>query len=207
MKLKLSYCMMLLMLLTFSFSCSKQQKVVRKSTNKKRILIEKLARDYRKVSKEEINASYKAYDELLKSKNRKTIVSLSKYFDDSRTAISMRAVSHSTLGDTCFEIIEMILFNFPKGYAYGYNRRGKDGKSHQNPYYSHEKLFTKDNFPQWLNARKDKSLLDMQIEVLEYVINAEKKIGFRSIADKNNYLKLLENHLQKLQLKLNVKSQ
>ncbi|MAX25245.1 MAG: hypothetical protein CMJ19_12150 [Phycisphaeraceae bacterium] len=59
-------------------------------------------------------------------------------------------------------------------------------------------MFDKSNIKKWLADRKTQSLTELQIEVLQHVIEQEKKIGCIDQKDEAIYIKPLVDHLHSL---------
>lgn len=123
---------------------------------------------------------------------------LSEYLEDNRHGVAFRAAIYNTVGDACFDIITSQLYNFPSNYPGSRLRIGADGKSHYRPFFGKISLFSKKTLPSWLNKRQRKSIRQLQIEVLQYVIKQEEEIGFQNKADEDFFLKPLLKHLSYL---------
>ena len=141
-----------------------------------------------------------AYDaaEKLKSYGKEGFPYLLKHLHDSRQSVAFRRVLPSTVGDACFCIIREQVFNLPFDYEGSIYRTGVDGESHPRPCFFKPVLLSYETIEPWLNERKNKSLSDMQIEALTWLIEEEKKIGFVNEEVKYLYLYPLERQLKEI---------
>ena len=144
-----------------------------------------------------------AYDAAskLKSYGKKAFPYLLKHFDDKRQSVAFRRVIPHDVGDACYCIICSQIFYLPQDYRGSFYRTGADGKTHERAYFSNDGLFTCDTIESWLEERKEKSLEEMQIEALQWLIEQEKQIGFRNEEDKDNFLYPLERQLAEVKKK------
>jgi hypothetical protein len=131
----------------------------------------------------------------LRKKGVAAFPNLVQHLDDKRQSVAFRSVIPHDVGDACFCIIREQVFSLPKDYRRSYNRTGADTKSRPRPYFIEPVLFDHSTLPKWLEQRKDKSLREMQIEALTWLIEEERKIGFRNEEDKRAYLDPLERRL------------
>ncbi|MFG0250995.1 MAG: hypothetical protein ACF8OB_19100 [Phycisphaeraceae bacterium JB051] len=154
--------------------------------------------------KNQFEIARKAHEKLVQA-GFSAFPTLCQYLDDERNAISSRAISSSTVGETCFQIIAIHLYSFPIPYTGSMIRQGSDGEHHFRPYFGKITMFEKSNIQQWLEKRKSKSLTELQIEVLQHVIEQEKKIGSFDLNDEDIYIKPLVKHLASLSASLKNK--
>jgi hypothetical protein len=59
-------------------------------------------------------------------------------------------------------------------------------------------LFGRSTLKEWLKAREGRSLRDLQIEALSWLIKREQAIGFQNENDKKQYLYSLQRQLEKI---------
>ena len=104
---------------------------------------------------------------------------LVKHLDDKRQSINFR--NHylaNSVGDACRWNIYFQLQDRPKDYSkYGYQRKGRDGKSHPKPYWEGTPFDDAGGIVKWLEQNKDLSYIEMQIKCLNWLLDSEKKIG------------------------------
>jgi hypothetical protein len=106
-----------------------------------------------------------------------------------------------TVGLACFAIIEAQVFPLPSNYAGSFARAGVDGEMHDRPLFSKPGPFNADTVAVWLEARDGKTLTEIQIEAVEWLIAQETKIGFPTDADREKYLYPLERQVAELKEK------
>jgi hypothetical protein len=134
----------------------------------------------------------------LEKKGNSVFPQLLQHLDDKRQSVAFRRVIPHDVGDACFCIIRVQIFPVPRDYKGSFYRSGADGKLHARPLFFEPALFDKATLPKWLEKRKDKSLREMQIEALTWLIDQERKIGFRNEKDKALYLFPLERRLDEI---------
>jgi hypothetical protein len=117
--------------------------------------------------------------------------------EDRRQSVTMGRYNRSDVGMACRVILRSQIYSFPEGYAFGFFRKGADGKEHENSYYADRDFFGND-LGAWIMARKDKSLLGIQIEVLTWVVERERDIGAATEEDRQGYIVPLEKRLDEL---------
>jgi len=141
-----------------------------------------------------------AYDaaKKLMSYGKQTFPYLLKHLDDKRQSVAFRRVEPHNVADACFCIIRMQVFFLPEDYRGSFCRTGADGKMHDRAYFLKPALFTYDTIESWLEERKEKSLEEMQVEALQWLIEQEKRIGFQNKKDKKDFLYTLERQLSKV---------
>jgi hypothetical protein len=126
---------------------------------------------------------------------------LIKHLNDRRQSVAMRRVMPANVGDACYCIITQQLYALPDGYRGSFYRKGSDGELHERPV-SMVDLFSHQSLTAWLEKRKGKSLTEMQIEALSWVIEKERAIGARTKDDENEFLAPLETRLKSLKASL-----
>jgi hypothetical protein len=109
------------------------------------------------------------------------------HLGDQRKSLTFR--NHylaNSVGDACYWNIYFQLQDRPEGYSrYGYQRQGRDGKSHVQPYYKgtpFSEYYKEGGAPHndltgWLEANKDLSYPQMQVKCLTWLLDEEKAIG------------------------------
>jgi hypothetical protein len=117
---------------------------------------------------------------------------------DGRQSIALRRVIPHTAGYACYCIVENTLYNLPPDYQGSFYRTGADGELHPRPRFLTEGIFTPDTIDAWLKEREGKSLAEMQIEILEWLIEEERRIGFPTEEDREETLSPLERQVQQL---------
>lgn len=120
--------------------------------------------------------------------------------EDRRQSIAISRHERQDLGTACLVILRDQIYSFPEGYRFGYSREGADRQSHVNSYYADREFFGEDIAP-WITARKDKSLLEIQIEVLTWVVERERGAGAPTEEERQEYVVSLEKHLEGLKEK------
>ena len=121
--------------------------------------------------------------------------------DYSLTFSSAQYVDYS-VGEVCLSIIECQVDIAPDNYK---SRKGVDGKSHHPGWYF-SKYHTANGsqrsaLQKWYEENKAKTLTEIQIEVLEWRIEQEKRFGFPEEDDQKHYLIPLERQLAELRQK------
>jgi len=133
---------------------------------------------------------------------------LLEHLDDDRYSYTTLISSYGNInvGQACLYIIskqvELIDTYYP-------DRKGKDGLLHHQPTYFqkyYEWPIDVKRVKRWWDERSIRSLNEIQIEILQWIINEEIKIGYESEEDKEIYLKPLQNKLTKLIESLKSKS-
>jgi predicted DCC family thiol-disulfide oxidoreductase YuxK len=110
--------------------------------------------------------------------------------DDKRQSVAFRRVLPSTVGDACYCLITRQLYELPREYSRSIYRRGADGRQHERPIFGHD-LFDTVDLRQWLAARKDRTLRQLQIEALGWVLSEEEQIGASTPDDEKSVLEPL----------------
>jgi hypothetical protein len=141
----------------------------------------------------------------LKTYGKAAFPFLLAHLDDNRQSIACRRIIPQTVGLACLCIIEDQIIALPSDYQGSFMRKGKDGESHPRPVFMKPYLFTSETVAQYLEDRKDKSLEEMQVEALEWLIEQEKKIGFYSEEQENEILGPLRRQLQQIKSEMDRK--
>lgn len=134
----------------------------------------------------------------LKTYGREAFPQLLARRGDRRQSIPLRRIVPHDVGLACYCIVEDQIYNLPRGYRGSFYRRGADGELHQRPHFMAPGPFDETTIDAWLDARRDRSLTEMQIEVLEWLIEQEKAIGFSGEAGREDYLVPLERQVERL---------
>ncbi len=145
--------------------------------------------------------AYEAAEEL-KSFGKAAFPCLLKHLDDRRQSVAFRRVLPSTVGDACFCIIQEQVVPLPDDYPGSFYRTGANGDYCERPVFFRPGPFDENTIRSWLEERNLKSLVEMQVEGLEWLIAEEKRIGFRSDQDREAYLTPLERQLEELKSRL-----
>lgn len=137
--------------------------------------------------------------ERLTKKGKRAYPKLLEHLDDNRQSVAFRRVIPHDVGDACFCIIRNQIFPLPQDYRGSFYRTGSDNTLHARPFFLKPALFDRRTLPKWLDERKDKTLRDMQIEALSWLIAQERTIGFRIEKDKADFLYPLERRLEEIE--------
>jgi len=104
---------------------------------------------------------------------------LIEHLDDARQSIPFR--NHFTgfsVGDACYWNIYFQLQDRPQDYSeYGYQRKGRDGKSHPKPYWDGTPFDDAGGLKKWVEKNKEVPYTEMQIKCLRWLLDKEKEIG------------------------------
>jgi hypothetical protein len=119
-------------------------------------------------------------------------------FGDERQSVCFRRAVPCTVGIACFTIIEMQVIPVPDDYAGSFGRLGADGKYHPRPYSNQPLLFDLATIGAWLQARSDRTLEELQLEGLEWLLAEERKIGFPDEQDRQQIEAPLERKIAQL---------
>lgn len=127
---------------------------------------------------------------------------LMAHLEDLRQSVPFRRVLPSTVGDACLSIIMRQVYALPEGYSETASlyRRGANGELHEQPVWSRE-IYDGVGARKWLTDRKGRTLQDLQIEALEWVLEIQKGIGARTKSERDEYIAPLETQLTKLRRK------
>jgi hypothetical protein len=109
----------------------------------------------------------------------KALPFLAEHLGDKRPSIHFRNhyLGHS-VGDACYWNIYLQLQDRPKNYSsYGYQRKGRDGRSHPKPYWEGTPFDEAGGVSKWLEANKRLSYAEMQVKCLAWLLEREKGIG------------------------------
>jgi hypothetical protein len=116
---------------------------------------------------------------------------------DNRQSVPFRRVLPSTVGDACYTLITRQLYALPDAYAGSIYRDGADGKLHGRPVFDKD-LFRDHDLEQWLRQRQGKSLEELQLEALSWVLAEEEKIGVAEPDDETRILQPLRRKVAEL---------
>lgn len=107
--------------------------------------------------------------------------------DDQRQSVAFRRVLPSTVGDACYCLIARQLYALPPDYQGSFYRTGADGRGHERPVFLND-LFTPANLKEWLGAREGRTLPELQLEALGWVLAEEEGIGAATPKDEERFL-------------------
>ncbi len=124
------------------------------------------------------------------------------HFDDRRQSVAFRRTNRATVGLASFAIIEDEVYATPSDYRGSFYRTGADGKTHERPLFLKPALFDRSTAAAWFAAREHKSLLEIQIEALIWLIGEENRIGYPEEKDRELYLYPLQRQLERLKRQL-----
>jgi hypothetical protein len=144
-------------------------------------------------AREKIKIAYDAADKI-KTYGKKAFPVLLEHLHDRREAVPFRAALPCDVGLACCTIIEELVLPLPEDYHWTYGWKGSDGQIHGCPIIQ-PGVFGSETVDSWLKAREDKTLEEIQVETLEWLIGEEKKIGFQFPEDRRMYLDPLEREL------------
>jgi hypothetical protein len=107
---------------------------------------------------------------------------LFKHLADKRQSIAVKRISRHPVGVVCYSILENQIIELGPDYraAFPYQRKGPDGEYHVRPYYQNAPLYNMGSIEAWLKEREVKSLPEIQLEILDWYLARERKIGFAS---------------------------
>jgi hypothetical protein len=101
------------------------------------------------------------------------------HLDDDRQSIPFR--NHSSgqsMGDACYWIIHDQLQDRPDDYSsYGYDRKGRDGEFHTQPYWDGSPFEDAGGLVKWLEENRELTYTQKQIKCLQWLLDSETKIG------------------------------
>lgn len=126
---------------------------------------------------------------------------LASHLDDKRpSSMHWNHTFAKTVGAICYRIIHDQLTEFPADYTeYGYQRIGRDGKSHVKPYWAGTPYDEADGLEKWLSQNKNLTYSEKRIKCLTWLLDEEKKIGV--IDHDGYYVNILPLELEILKLK------
>jgi len=145
--------------------------------------------------------AFEAAEELT-AYGRTAFPALIAHFDDRRQSVAFRRTNRATVGLACFAIIEDQVYPTPSDYRGSFYRTGADGKTHERPLFLKPGLFDRSTAAVWLAAREHKSLLEIQIEALTWLIGEENGIGCPEEKDRELYVYPLQRQLERLKRQL-----
>jgi hypothetical protein len=114
--------------------------------------------------------------------------------EDKRQSVAFRRVQNFSVGEACFNIMAWQIYSLPKSYRGSFYRTGVDGELHERPVFS-KSLFGESTIQQWLNARSNRSLAQLQSEALRWELAEEEKIGYRTPEEEAEYIAPLREQL------------
>ena len=128
---------------------------------------------YDKDAQRKVSKAYQA----LRKVGPKAFQRLFKHFDDKRFCMNGdggETQVNKTVGQVCIHLIDSQIE--PYSARGGPGSRFSQRSSRPPNYFSHFKLEDPKNAHEWWETRKDKSLKELQIEVLEWVMKEEEKL-------------------------------
>ncbi len=151
-------------------------------------------------SRDASHESYSAFDAIaeLQRRGKNAIEALLDHLEDDRESVTMFRVTRSSVGDVCFYTLSDMVAPTPDDYTHSWGRTGVDGKNHERPHHLRRTVFSRDKVRAWFEERDDHSLIDLQIEGLEWWIDAESKIGFATEDARRGILGPLKRELSRL---------
>ena len=122
--------------------------------------------------------SQQAFKELMQLKEEAFPV-LVAHLDDKRPSVPFRNhIANSSVGYACYLVIYYQLQDRPEGYSrYGYQRLGRDGEQHVQPYWDGSPFDQVGGVDRWLAANQDLNYVEKQIKCLQWLLDKEKAIG------------------------------
>jgi len=124
---------------------------------------------------------------------------LLEHLDDNRQSVHFSAVVRARVGLACRSILRWQLHSLPKGYPHSMGRYDAEEKYHLRPAYI--TIYHDEDVKEWLKEREGKSLTELQIEVVAWILDGERKIGVKDDDDKERIIGNLEGHLKALKAK------
>jgi hypothetical protein len=124
------------------------------------------------------------------------------HLEDDRQSVAFVCRLPADVGLACFTIIEGMVYGLPGDYRGSLHREGADGQLHERVLFAKPAMFDPNSAEAWLDAREDKSLTEIQVEALEWLIEQEKQIGFPTEEDRELYLYPLERQRDRLSSQL-----
>ena len=130
--------------------------------------------------------------------------SLIKGLGDRRPSRPLYLVSEQfmTVSVACTCILMELIYKLPDDYPGSLLRKGADGRMHRRPVFNSQiwgQLDEDEELKTWLGKRSSKSLKEIQIEAMSWIIKTEKKIGFQNDRERVQYVVPLEARLRTLQ--------
>ena len=136
--------------------------------------------------------------EQLKACGKAAFPNLLEHLGDGRQSVAFRRMLPATVGLACFTIIEQLVYGLPADYRGSFYRDGADGQLHDRVLFLKPGMFDQGSAADWLAARERKSLTEIQVEALEWLISQEEHIGFPTEQDREDYLYPLERQRNRL---------
>jgi hypothetical protein len=144
--------------------------------------------------------AYRAGDELSRY-GLEAFPSLLNAMNDRRQSVAFRRAVPSTVGDACYCILMWQIYDLPEHYRGSFFRPGSDGKSHERPVFS-DHLFDSGTIKQWLADRPGRSLPELQLEAVSWVLAGELRIGVQHDEDQATYILPLQQQCDKLRAQI-----
>ena len=142
-----------------------------------------------------------AFRKLMELKG-KAIPFLVEHLEDKRSSVHFRNhfMGHS-VGNACHWNLYFQLQDRPENYSsYGHQRTGRDGERHTQPYWAGTPFDGAGGIPEWLKLNAKLSYPEKQIKCLNWLLEAEKKIG---VPDTDSYfVNILPLEIQILKRKI-----
>lgn|GEM_PF-5891888 len=151
-------------------------------------------------SRDASHESYSAFDAIaeLQRRGENAIEALLGHLEDDRESVTMFRVTRSSVGDVCFYTLSDMVAPTPDDYTHSWGRTRVDGENHERPHHLHRTVFNRDNVRAWFAERNEHSLVELQIEGLEWWIDAESEIGFPTEDARRGILGPLKRELSRL---------
>jgi hypothetical protein len=124
---------------------------------------------------------------------------LIEHLDDERPGPSLD-FNTPQVNEICRFLIVTRLIVYPHRYSRREKRKGADGKAHVRPGADRNIFFdaTKGGFPTWITERKGRSFAELQLEVMEWMLAEEEKIGVAEDGDEEKYIAPLRRKVEEL---------
>lgn len=146
--------------------------------------------------------SYPDYIEYFRNSGIKAFPYLITHLGDKRQSSTTcdRSVTGMTVDQACLEILQDIIHVIPEDYPRSLYREGADGELHPRAYICsvENSIFTSESAEDWFKQRENKTLKELQIEALEWVIEEERKIGFKDKSEEEQILRPLLRQLKRM---------
>ena len=117
--------------------------------------------------------------------------------DDRRQSAAFGRWKRMDVGMACYSILMWQIYSLPDDVSGSFYRTGADGKSRSRPVYLNQ-IWDEEGLGPWLEARKEKPLIDIQLEALSWVLENERAIGAVDEEAKNDHIVPLERRLDEL---------
>lgn len=140
--------------------------------------------------------AYEAADQLTKI-GYPAFPKLVAKLDDRRQSAAFGRWQRMDVGMACYSILMWQVYSLPDDVSGSIYRDGADGKPGRRPVYSMQ-IWDEEDLGTWLEARKDKPLIDIQLEALSWVLEKERAIGAADEEERNDHIVPLERRLEEL---------